>query len=65
MTTPLHLSAEAEAHRQALAGWIAQSQLQTDYVLDEKGNRIYSRNRIAFHVEELLRALGLSVRPRY
>lgn len=65
MTSPTPLNAEAEAYRKDLADWISQSQLQTDYVLDEKGNRIYSRNRIASHVEKLLQALGLSVCPRY
>ena len=67
MTTPVPLNTEAEACRKALADWVVQSQVPIDFVLDEKGNRIYSRNSIKSLVEPLLQAMGLPVsrHPRH
>lgn len=61
MTTPVPLSAEAEGCRRALADWITRAQMQNDFVLDEKGNRIYLREKIKPLVEPLLQAMGLVV----
>lgn len=60
MIIPTPLNTEAENCREALVRWIAQSQPGADYVRDEKGNRIYSKQKMAPFVEPLLQAIGLS-----
>lgn len=58
---PEPLSTEAEGYRRLLASWIAQAQPRVDYYYDDRGNRVYCRERISPMVQPLLRAMGLSV----
>lgn len=58
---PEPLSTEADGYRRLLASWIAQAQPRVDYYYDDRGNRVYCRDRIRPMVQPLLRAMGLSV----
>ena len=61
MALPTPLSPDAEQHRNDLARWIKHTEPEKDYVFDEKGNRIYSKQNMTPYVKPLLKAMGLSV----
>ncbi|KAE8335704.1 hypothetical protein BDV24DRAFT_5048 [Aspergillus arachidicola] len=60
MVFPTPLNTDAESQRKNLAKWAGNSVRGQDYVVDEKGNRIYYREKIARYVDPLLTAMGLS-----
>lgn len=56
------LKNETESYRRALAQWIELAEPWSDYVADQQGNRIYSREKTEAYVQPILRSMGLTVR---
>lgn len=55
------LKNETESYRRALAQWIARVEPWTDYVSDQHGNRIYSKEKTDAYVQPIMRSMGLHV----
>lgn len=62
MAAPISLNLSANKLRSDLAKWVCEDAKQgQDYVINEKGDRMYYKERISGFVSPLLKTMGLEV----